>query len=318
MSIERDDLLHARLDGELTGSERAEVERLLAADDAARRRAGDLDALARSLDLLKAEDPPARVMHAVHAHVKRGVSTTDTAAQTATTGGLMRTKVLWGVAAAAAIALAILSVTGFPPALGGTEGAIGAAKRYQAGQIAASDVKLGDQSAQEFLQSDLFDKLMKDETVVAALSNPAIAKALSDPALMKALADTQLRLRLTDAAFGRALSDDAFRQALGDPAFGKALNDLELGKALTDVGLMKALTDADLRKALTDADLRQALTDVDLRKALTDADLVRALNDPALVRALSSADLQQALKYNGLSAALKSPQFGEAMRRGIR
>ena len=60
--------------------------------------------------------------------------------------------------------LAVLAYTGFPPEPGGSEGAIGAAKRYQAGQIAASDVKLGDQAAQEFLQSDLFDKLMKDET----------------------------------------------------------------------------------------------------------------------------------------------------------
>ena len=71
----------------------------------------------------------------------------------------MRTKVLWGLAAAAAIVLAVLAYTGFPPDTGGSEGAIGAAKRYQAGQIAASDVKLGDQAAQEFLQSDLFDKL---------------------------------------------------------------------------------------------------------------------------------------------------------------
>ena len=95
----------------------------------------------------------------------------------------MRTKVLWGLAAAAAIVLAFFSVTGFPPTLGGTEGAIGAAKRYQAGQIAASDVKLGDQSAQEFLQSDLFDKLMKDESVRKALTDPALVKAIADPSL---------------------------------------------------------------------------------------------------------------------------------------
>ena len=135
----------------------------------------------------------------------------------------MRTKVLWGLAAAAGIVLAVLAYTGFPPDTGGSEGAIGAAKRYQAGQIAASDVKLGDQAAQDFLQSDLFDRLRRDETVVAALSNPAIAKALADPALMKAFTDSQLRLRLTDAAFGRALTDEAFGKALLDPAFGRAL-----------------------------------------------------------------------------------------------
>ena len=147
MTHQHDDLLHARLDGELTAGQRAEVERLLASDDSARQRADQLEALGRSLDVLEPVDPPARVMHAVLAHVKRGASMADADAETATPGGvLMRTKVLWGLAAAAAIVLAFFSVTGFPPSLGGTEGAIGAAKRYQAGQIAASDVKLGDQS----------------------------------------------------------------------------------------------------------------------------------------------------------------------------
>jgi hypothetical protein len=309
MTERREELLQARVDGELTSDQRVELERLLAEDESTRLRAGELEALVETLTLLGQVDPPTRVMRAVIDHVHHNAPGALNQSEMTATGGLMRTKVLWGLAAAAGIVLAVLAYTGFPPESGGSEGAIGAAKRYQAGQIAASDVKLGDQAAQDFLQSDLFDRLRRDETVVAALSNPAIAKALADPALMRALGDTQLRLRLTDAAFGRALSDEAFRKALGDPAFGKALNDLELGKALTDV---------DLRKALTDPDLRKALTDVDLRKALTDADLVKALNDPSLAKALSSVDLQQALKSNGLSAALRSPQFGEAMRRGIR
>ena len=97
----------------------------------------------------------------------------------------MRTKVLWGLAAAAGIVLAVLAYTGFPPETGGSEGAIGAAKRYQAGQIAASDVKLGDQAAQEFLQSDLFDKLMKDDAASARLLSDPTSRSggLGDPDL---------------------------------------------------------------------------------------------------------------------------------------
>ena len=61
MTRQHDDLLHARLDGELTAGRRAEVERLLASDDSARQRADQLEALGRSLDLLKPGDPPARL-----------------------------------------------------------------------------------------------------------------------------------------------------------------------------------------------------------------------------------------------------------------
>jgi hypothetical protein len=42
-----------------------------------------------------------------------------------------------------------------PPKFG-TEGAIGAAKRYSSQQITDSDVRLGDGSIQSFIQSDLF------------------------------------------------------------------------------------------------------------------------------------------------------------------
>ena len=145
----------------------------------------------------------------------------------------MRTKVLWGLAAAAAIVLAVLAYTGFPPETGGSEGAIGAAKRYQAGQIAASDVKLGDQAAQEFLQSDLFDKLMKDESVRKALSDPDIRVALADPAIRLALSDADLRAALTNPDMRTSLSDPRLRTALNDPAMRVALSDAGIAKALS-------------------------------------------------------------------------------------
>lgn len=260
MTHRHDDLLHARLDDELTAVQRTEVERLLASDDSARQRADQLEALGRSLDVLEPVNPPARVMHAVLAHVKRGASTADADAETATLGGvLMRTKVLWGLAAAAAIVLAFFSVTGFPPSLGGTEGAIGAAKRYQAGQIAASDVKLGDQAAQEFLQSDLFDKLMKDESVRKALSDPGIRLALANPAIRVALADADLRAALTDSDMRAALSDPRLRTALNDPAIRVALSDAGIARALREPSLAAALTSADLRAALNSNGLSAAL-----------------------------------------------------------
>ena len=272
MTHQHDDLLHARFDGELTAGQRAEVERLLASDDSARQRADRLEALGRSLDLLEPVDPPARVMHAVLAHVKRGASMTDADAETATLGGvLMRTKVLWGLAAAAAIVLAFFSVTGFPPSLGGTEGAIGAAKRYQAGQIAVADVKLGDQTAQEFLQSDLFDKLMKDESVRKALSDPGIRVALADPAIRVALTDSDLRAALTNPEMRTSLSDPRIRTALNDPAMRVALSHAGIAKALRDPNLATALTSADLQAALKSNGLSAALTSAQFGAAMRSA-----------------------------------------------
>ncbi len=149
----------------------------------------------------------------------------------------MRTKVLWGLAAAAGIVLAVLAYTGFPPESGGSEGAIGAAKRYQAGQIAASDVKLGDQAAQEFLQSDLFDKLMKDEAVAQALSDTNFRQLAAPWSSGTCAAPTQGLLRhqrLTTASCARRSTNDDLALALSDEELAGALANAHFRRALKD------------------------------------------------------------------------------------
>src|SRR6187455_2616531 len=96
----------------------------------------------------------------------------------ASTGGdTVIKKVLIGTVAAAAIILGIAYWTGYPPVPGeGTEATVGAAQRYQAKQMSDKDVVLGDASAQKFLQSEGFDRLMKNEKARAFLK-----KASKDP-----------------------------------------------------------------------------------------------------------------------------------------
>ena len=75
-------------------------------DEAARLRAGELEALVETLNVLEPVIHPRASCTRYMAHVnaaRPGVTESQT---TATHGGLMRTKVLWGLAAAAAIVLA--------------------------------------------------------------------------------------------------------------------------------------------------------------------------------------------------------------------
>ena len=71
----------------------------------------------------------------------------------------MGRKVMWGLAAAAAVVLAILAVRGFPAVGSGTEATVVPAQRAQTTQLASNDVVLGDADAQAFLQSDAFDRV---------------------------------------------------------------------------------------------------------------------------------------------------------------
>ena len=75
-------------------------------------------------------------------------------------------------------------------------GTIAPAQRYQASQVAEGDVKLGDQAAAEFTQTDAYRHMM------------------DDPALMAALRSDAFRQALQSDAFRQALQSDALRQAL--------------------------------------------------------------------------------------------------------
>ena len=91
----------------------------------------------------------------------------------------MSKKIMWGLAAAAAVVLGVFTLKGFPP-VDGTQGTIGAAKRYDAEQMTDKDVTLGDTSTQNFLQSDTFAAIIQDPNTVKLLSDPGVSKALKD------------------------------------------------------------------------------------------------------------------------------------------
>src|ERR1043166_6918740 len=96
-------------------------------------------------------------------------------------------KVVWGFATVGVAAVAAFVFFGFPPVGPGHEGSIGAAKRDQTSQVAPGDVKVPDAQVQQFVQSDTFDKLLKDPAARAFLTNlannPALSTAFGNPSL---------------------------------------------------------------------------------------------------------------------------------------
>ena len=319
MTDRREELLQARVDGELTTDERRELDRLLEEDASTRLRAGELDALSKALNVLGPEDPPARVLRAVIDHVKHNAPEALPEYQTTATGGLMRTKVLWGLAAAAGIVLAVLAYTGFPPESGGSEGAIGAAKRYQAAQIAASDVKLGDQAAQEFLQSDLFDKLVRDDNA-RKLLNDTNFKQLAGSVEFRSLVGRQEFKNLVDS---KALFDVNVSAALSDLDLAEQLNSVELAEAFANDHFMKALSDVEFREGLrmkgfsADTALKLkarvgdeiAFKDQLRRQGMFDT----MLKSQAFLKALDSLEFRQALATESFAKAFSSLEFKTAL-----
>ena len=174
---ELDALLQGALDNTLTPEERDRLSRLMTESPEARARAAQLGQLNDLLDVLGPAEAPVGLVHDVLAQISNQPVSIRVLAQRR--GTPVNKKILFGLAAAAAVVLAVITYSTNPPATEGTEATIGAAQRAQAPQIAAKDVALGDTSAQDVLQTELWDQLAKDEDLRNLLTDASMREQLT-------------------------------------------------------------------------------------------------------------------------------------------
>jgi hypothetical protein len=275
-----DALLQGGLDNTLTPEERARLARMISESGEARDRAAEFNRLAGLIESLGPANPPPGLVEHVLAQVSRRPH--PVRPSTFERGVTVNKRILFGLAAAAAIVLAVITYNTYPPATVGTEATIGAAQRAQAPQIAAQDVKLGDTSTQDVLQTATFDAIMKDDAVRTMLQ------------------DAELRVHLQDARLRSALQEDAIRNSLNDPNLRRMLEDPALVRALDDPAAAKKFDDANIRAMLVNKAFADALRSPTFR-----ASLART----GVAAAMASAAFQQALLDRGFDAALRSHDF---------
>jgi hypothetical protein len=326
-----DELLDARADGTLDAAGHAELIRLLEQDPSARLRARELDDLRRVLDEAAGDEPPAALAPGVMQRIsalpaRRPVARVYRWSPRSVSGGgmVMAKKVMFGVAAAAADVLISVAITGYPHVSSNeTLGAIGAAKRAQAPQIAASDVQTGDPAVQQFLQSETFDRLIKDPGTKKLLSDPSFRSALASANIQSALASSDLRMALANSDLRMALSSAEMRVALADAniqaAFAKAdfradLAKADLKAAFAVADLKSALAESALSAAFAKNDIRAAFASAEFQAALARSDFQAALSNAAFRAALADSNLQAALHSDALMAAMHSPAFASALQ----
>ena len=256
----------------------------------------------------------------------------------ASTGGdTVIKKVLIGTVAAAAIILGIAYWTGYPPVPGeGTEATVGAAQRYQAKQMSDKDVVLGDAAAQQFLQSEGFDRLMKNEKARAFLK-----KASKDPELKSALANPELirLMRLQNAAdlfandnlirlvrtpeLLQALQTSEFANAMHSDAFLKLIAKRDIQAALVSKDFLTAMKRAEIVQQFTALDLKPQYAalmnalNAELAPALANADLIRLFHDQALMNALSNVEVRSQLTNASLVRWLSQADAAELFADGL-
>jgi len=254
-------------------------------------------------DLPEVDPPPALADNVMSTIVCR--ARIETMSPTLMTKGrTMAKKVLWSVAAAAAVALVVMRVFGYPPVQDGTEATIGAAQRYQAPQISSADVKLEDAQLQAFLQSDVFRQLASDKVAQEALKNNDFRRALADASVRVALSspDVVAAIAATAATAGAPQALEA--------------NNARLDAAKVKLDAVLASSEA-LRVALASPLVAQAIANSALRVALVNSDAAFALSQQVAVNAVlaaASANLNATAVSSQATAGGATNAAGSAVR----
>ena len=280
-----DALLQGELDDTLTEDERAGLARMISESSQARDRAAEFKQLAGLIESLGPATPPPGLVE----HVLAQVSHRPYAVRPSTfeRGVTVNKKLLFGLAAAAAIVLAVITYNSYPRATEGTEATIGAAQRAQAPQIAAQDVKLGDTSAQAVLQTETFDAIMKDDAVRTMLQNAEMRVLLQNEMLQKALQDEAILRAIKSPNLVRILADPAVKGAYSAELLNK-LDDANMKVLLSNKAFVDALQSRAFREILARNYAAAALTSTAFQTALADKGFDAAIRNPQFVAQLSN------------------------------
>jgi hypothetical protein len=241
-------------------------------------RRNDNDEVSMMLSDLPQVDPPSSLAPTVMSTIAEQAHAPVTRPQVTfmRRGSTMAKKILWSVAAVAAVALVALRVAGYPPVEKGTEATIGAAQRYQAPQVSTADVKVQDQEFQSFLQSDLFRQLVNDKAAQEALKNQDLQRALADANVRTALSNDVIRWVISNNAtvWAKYLANNdvianlrldaknlAVLQAAlsASPALVAAISNVHIADAISNSNLAKVLANSEAMVAVRNDVVLRAL-----------------------------------------------------------
>ena len=151
----------------------------------------------------------------------------------------------------------VLAVVGYvaklyPPAKDDLAGSVVPADRYRADTSAAnpSGVALGDESVAQFMQSDLYQKIVSDRALASTLANDAFQTAMKNEAFQTAMKSDAFLNAMKSDAFQAAMKNDAFQTAMKSDAFQTAMKNEAFQSAMKSDAFLSAMkNDAMLTSA---------------------------------------------------------------------
>jgi hypothetical protein len=233
-------------------------------------------------------------------------------------GVVVRNKILWTVAGLGAVVLVSVFVFGYPPIGSGTEATIGVAQRYQGNQISAKDINVPDSDVQQFIQSETFDRLLKDKVtrnaLVALFSNEVLAEAVSKRRMVEALALPAVRAAIANRAFQEAMQVEGVAAILADRQFAENVAKSGVADAIAKhKAMVEALGKGKAAEALLRREVVEALSMNQVAEALAMEGVSEALSRRGVLEALANASMAEAFGRSNFVEALEMEAMHKAL-----
>lgn len=209
-----------------------------------------------------------------------------------------------------AVILGFVALRGVKVPPEGTEGAIGAANRYQTEQISAKDVKLQDAEIQAFLQSDTFHKLATNPQFRNVVKEQSFRDVAGMQAYQTIMENKDQAQSLANREFAQYLVQPATVAMITSEAFVKVTSECNMSELLRTPGFLQ-LVASTLQNKPTAAEFRETvlqskgLSQTFVEYASKNSDVVLAAFQPALVEAKDML-----VSLNGAAELLASPGIG--------
>jgi hypothetical protein len=201
----------------------------------------------------------------------------------------------------------------YPPANEEAYGTIGAADRYRSEQITSADVKLDNPEIQAFLQSETFDRIVRDPAARAALTNEALQQAIAQDHFADAMVLTARlganvsRLNAEAATLGRNALELQRAISLGKDA--ASLNQSAMDLTSKALDLQKAISLGKDAATLDQAAMELNSKALELSKQVKLGQLsgdAASLDKAAMDLASKALDLQKAASLDKAAMDLSS------------
>jgi hypothetical protein len=330
--------MHAAIDGTISTEERADLERQLAEDAAARALFEELSSISTRLRALPMVDAPAGLRQVISDSAKQLHSTQNTtikgsallqrfrqqiksrqtnkgtAAMSNESQATFGRQKVWGVVGALTLVVGVIGYLDLGSENSYLIGAIAPAERYQDNTITADDVVLGDDDIAQLLQSDAFMQLIEDESFAQLMVDNRMRALMADGRLHALMADSRWQALMADGRLPALMADGRLPALMADGRMQSLMAEGRMQELMADARMQALMADARMQSLMADGLMQALMADGRLPALMADARMQSLMADGRLPALMADGRLPALMADGRLPALMADGRLAAALQ----